>query len=52
MAIELLTKALGYLYTNCDGAKEKDGRGFNKLDAVFGNAMAEKVAKGETGVHP
>ncbi len=48
MTADLMVKALSYFHGICDGAIEKDGTGFNKLDAVFGNAMAEKVAKGES----
>jgi hypothetical protein len=47
MTEELIIKALLHLADSCDGAKKPDGKGFNKLDATFGNAMAEKVAGGE-----
>jgi hypothetical protein len=39
--------ALLYLAGRCDGANSEDGQRFNKLDAIFGKAMAEKVKSGK-----
>ena len=42
-----LVGALLFLADRCDGAHSEDGQGFNKLDASFGKAMAEKVRSGQ-----
>lgn len=36
------TKALRILSENCDGARQQDGAGFNKLDSRFGKELAAK----------
>jgi superfamily II DNA or RNA helicase len=35
---------LHYLASRCDGAKEQDGEGFNRLDAAFGQRLAAESA--------
>lgn len=42
-----LEDALLFIAGRCDGAASTDGQGFNKLDATFGKAMAEKVRAGK-----
>ncbi len=37
---------LTYMGENCNNASSRDGTGFNKHDAEFGNKMADKIAKG------
>jgi putative DNA primase/helicase len=46
MASPTLEDAVVWLAASCDGAKSSDGKGFNKFDAAFGTAMAEKVISG------
>ena len=46
MATPTLEDAVVWLAASCDGAKSSDGKGFNKFDAAFGTAMAEKVISG------
>lgn len=42
-----LEEALVFMAGRCDGATSEDGQGFNKRDAIFGKAMAEKVKSGK-----
>jgi len=42
-----LEEALLFIAERCDGAYSTDGQGFNKNDAAFGQAMAEKVRAGQ-----
>jgi len=42
-----LENALHYLADRCDCAQSTDGQGFNRLDAAFGKAMAEKLRDGQ-----
>lgn len=42
-----LRKAILYLAGRCDGARKRDGAGFNKYDAERGHALAEKLGAGE-----
>jgi hypothetical protein len=42
-----LEAALIFMADRCDGAASEDGKGFNKLDAVFGKAMARKILQGQ-----
>lgn len=43
-----LEDALVFIAGKCDSAQSSDGQGFNKHDAAFGKAMAEKVLCGES----
>lgn len=38
--IEAIHTGLKYLAERCDGGKELDGQGFNRLDSAFGKALA------------
>lgn len=42
-----LEDALVFMENRCDSAMSADGQGFNKLDAIFGKAMAKKVLDGQ-----
>lgn len=42
-----LEDALIFIADRCDGANSTDGQGFNRQDAQFGQAMAEKVRVGD-----
>ena len=44
---ETVKKAIVYMAHVCDGARAKDGIGFNKFDADFGKSLAEKIESGE-----
>ena len=35
--------ALRYLTGNCDGARKRDGQGFNSADTVFGHSLAQSL---------
>lgn len=37
--------SLVYLSSCCDGAKELDGAGFNKVDSMFGKDLAGKARR-------
>jgi P4 family phage/plasmid primase-like protien len=39
-------EGLAHIGQNCNNAASRDGIGFNKYDAEFGNEMADKIAKG------
>lgn len=39
---DLILSKIKYLSNSCDGAYKLDGRGFNRVDAGFGHALAEK----------
>lgn len=39
---QIMTSALQYLSTVCDGANSKDGQGFNGRDTGFGKSLAEQ----------
>lgn len=40
--ITRIHECLRFLSSQCDGAQEQDGHGFNKLDASFGKSLAEQ----------
>lgn len=46
-----LRNAILYLAGHCDGAVKRDGIGFNKHDAQFGHALAEKLKAGGDLAH-
>jgi len=41
---DAILKGLKQLAITCDGAKERDGMGFNKLDTEFGRALAAQTS--------
>ena len=41
-----IEKALIYLSERCDGARNEDGQGFNRLDANFGHMLAQRAGNG------
>lgn len=43
-AIDHTHAALKFLASRCDGARQLDGQGFNKIDKTFGRILAEKIA--------
>ncbi len=40
--VRIIQQAVRYLASRCDGAVNKDGHGFNKMDVGFGKSLAER----------
>jgi SNF2 family DNA or RNA helicase len=40
-------QAVLFLAGRCDGARSQDGAGFNRYDAQFGHALADRIAAGQ-----
>jgi hypothetical protein len=41
--VQAVHTALKLLSAMCDGARELDGAGFNKMDTLFGHSLAERT---------